>query len=553
MKYNPVLYLIAPLLAAGMLLALLMVFACVDISQAAVSHPAQPRGTLATRVSTITVTSGTDPDTSNSSTCLNATPCTLRRAVIQARNLPANQRPVLIAFDIPQDANEGYDAALQIWKIQFSGISTDQAALRYLNGSIIIDGSTQPGGRSSGPKIFLVGPGTGQYDGLKLGETQTQNANEIRGLGFQMFKTHIYINSSNNIIDGNWFGLSDDGTGVVLRGGGEDDGSGNTGVSVAENITGNTIQNNVFTGIAGVAAALNGDDGLFANNYVGTIFDGTVPDKETDPSLVCSPVDWLGGSGLSVSGEGNTIEDNIIAGIRIAVEPPTIQADAIRVSGDNHVIQNNKIGVDADNTEVGVCGRGIYMQGGTEFNQLTANTIVSPGYSGISLNDTPVVSTSDANTLRGNVIKKYTPWGEIEGNNSPEDAIPINKSLADAFRNFKPAAITSIDGAEVTGTNGTDSLCPNCVIEIFIDDTDSITEALTSAAVVTADANGDWTATLSAPLPAGKGLRTTSTTAQYNTIAGMSAGTTTGLSLIALPVIDPVDDNKYLYLPLIQR
>ncbi len=553
MKHKPVLYLIAPLLAAGMLLALLMVFACVDISQAAVSQPVQPESALAIPVTTITVTSGTDPDTSNSTTCLPATPCTLRRAVIQARNLPANQRPVLIAFDIPQDANEGYDAALQIWKIQFSGISTDQAALRYLNGSIIIDGSTQPGGRSSGPKIFLVGPGTGQYDGLKLGSTQTENTNEIRGLGFQKFKTHIYINSSNNIIDGNWFGLSDDGTGIVLRGGGEDDGSGNTGVSVAENITGNTIQNNVFTGIAGVAAAINGDDGLFANNYVGTIFDGTVPDKQTDPSLVCSPVDWLGGSGLSVSGDGNTIEDNIIAGIRIAVEPPTIQADAIRVSGDNHVIQNNKIGVDAGNTEVGVCGRGIYMQGGTEFNQLTANTIVSPGYSGISLNDTPVVSTSDANTLRGNVIKKYTPWGEIEGNNSPEDAIQITKSLPDAFRNFKPAAITLIDGVVVTGTNGADSLCPNCVIEIFIDDTDTITEALTSAAVVTADANGDWTATLSAPLTAGTGLRTTSTTAQYNTIASMSAGTTTGLSLIALPVIDPVDDNKYLYLPLIER
>lgn len=553
MKHKSALYLIAPLVAAGMLLALLLIFACVDVSQASVNQPAQPGGTLATPVTTITVTSGTDPDTSNSSTCLTATPCTLRRAVNQARNLPANQRPVLIAFDIPQDAAEGYDAALQIWKIQFSGISTDQAAVRYLNGNIIIDGSTQPGGRSSGPKVFLVGPGTGQYDGLKLGSTQAENANEIRGLGFQMFKTHIYINSSNNIIDNNWFGLSDDGTGIVLRGGGEDDGSGNTGVSVAENTTGNTIQNNVFTGIAGVAAAINGDDGLFANNYVGTIFDGTVPDKQTDPSLVCSPVDWLGGSGLSVSGEGNTIEDNIIAGIRIAVEPPTIQADAIRVGGDYHIIQNNKIGVDAANTEVGVCGRGIYMLGGTEFNQLTANTIVSPGYSGISLNDTPVVSTSDANTLRGNVIKKYTPWGEIEGNNSPEDAIQITKSLPDAFRNFKPAAVTSIDGVEVTGTNGANSLCPNCVIEIFIDDTDTITEALKSAAVVTADANGDWTATLSAPLPAGRGLRTTSTTAKYNTIAGMSAGTTTGLSLIALPVIEPVDNNKYLYLPLVKR
>jgi hypothetical protein len=552
MKHKPVLYLLVPLFAAGMLLVLLMVFASVDTSQAAVGYPLQPASVLAPPVTTITVTSGTDPDTSNSSTCITATPCTLRRAVIQARNLPDSQKPVLIAFDIPQDANEGYDASLQIWKIQFSGISTDQAAVRYLNGNIIIDGSTQPGGRTTGPKIILVGPGTGQYDGLKLGSTQTQNANEIIGLGFQMFKTHIYINSSNNLIENNWFGLSDDGTGIELRGGGEDDGSGNTGISVAESITGNTIQNNVFAGLAGVAAAINGDDGLFANNFVGTIFDGTVPEKQTDPSLICSPVDWLGGSGLSISGDGNTIEDNVIAGIRIAVEPPTIQADAIRVSGDKHILRNNKIGVDIDDTEIGVCGRGVYLQGGTEFNQITANIIVDPGYSAISLNDTPVVSTSDANTLRSNVIKKSTPWGEIEGNNSPEDAIQITKSLPDAFRNFKPAAITLIDELEVTGTNGVGSICPNCVIEVFLDDTDAITETLQTLTVVTADANGDWSATLPSPLTSGQGLRTTSTTAQYNTIAGMSVGTTTGLSLIALPG-GGTGDEMYIYLPLVKR
>ncbi|MFZ6030078.1 MAG: hypothetical protein ACOYYS_20370 [Chloroflexota bacterium] len=538
--------------AAGLLLALLLLLAGTGRSQAAATPPQRPAGVLAAPVSVITVTSGTDPDTSNSSTCLSASPCTLRRAVIQARNLPVIQKPVLIAFDIPADAAEGYVAARQIWKIQFSGISTDLSALRYLNGDIIIDGNTQPGGRTTGPKIILVGPGTGQYDALKLGATQTQNGNEIRGLGFQMFKTHVYVNSSNNIIEGNWFGLNDDGTGIVLRGGGEDDGSGNTGVSVGANVTGNRVQYNVFAGLAGVAAAINGDDGFFVHNYVGTAADGTVPGKQTASGLICSPVDWLGGSGLSMSGDGNTIEDNIIAGIRIAVEPPTIQADAIRVGGDHHIIRNNRIGVDADGAKIGVCGRGIYLQSGTEFNQIVTNQIVEPGLSAISLNDTPVVSTSDANTLRGNVIEKSTPWGEIEGNNSPEDAIQITKSLPDAFRNFNSAAITEIDGVHLSGTSGANSPCPNCVVEIFLDDSDAITEALQSLAVVTADADGNWSATLPAALAAGQGLRTTSTTAQYNTIAGMSAGTTTGLSPLVTPGSGPADERK-IFLPLVIR
>ncbi|MBU1661240.1 MAG: hypothetical protein KKD28_07185, partial [Chloroflexi bacterium] len=149
----------------------------------------------------------------------------------------------------------------------------------------------------------------------------------------------------------------------------------------------------------------------------------------------------------------------------------------------------------------------------------------------------------------GNVIKKLTPWGEIEGNNSPEDAIQMTKSLPDAFLNFKPAQVTSINGTAVIGTNGAGSLCPNCIIELFLDDTDAITETLQSLAVVTADASGNWSATLLAALTAGQGLRTTSTTTQNNTIPSMSLGTTTGLStLYGISAI-----SYEVYLPLCVR
>ncbi len=515
-----------------------------------VASPVRATQSLAqTPVTIITVNSGTDPDTSNSTTCATE-PCTLRRAVIQARNLPANEKPVLINFNIPASADQGYDSTLQVWKIQFSGISSiAQATLRQLNGQIIIDGSTQPGGRSNGPKIILVGPGTGQWDGLKLGESALQGANEIRGLGFQMFRTHIYASSSSNIIEDNWFGLSDDGTDIVLRGGGANDGSGNTGISVGANLTGNIIRDNVFAGLAGVAAAINGNNTTFANNYVGTIADGTVPDKVTDPGLICSQWDWLGGSGISLSGNGSVIEDNVFAGLRINVSPPTTQADTIRMSGSNHIIRNNRIGLDAANTEIGVCGRGIYLQSGTKFNQITENRIVRPGLSAISLNDSPTVSTSDANTLRGNVIKRLTPWGQIPGNPSPEDAIQLGPGIHTAFRNFKPAQVTSIDGTTVMGTSGAGSPCPNCIVEVFLDNTDAITEALQSLVVVTANGSGNWTATLPGALTTDQGIRTTSTTASPNTIPNMSAGTTTGLSELYVEVVHTEDYR--VFLPLV--
>jgi hypothetical protein len=509
------------------------------------SPPGQPRAWAASAApsATITVNSGTDPDNSDSRTCLTHTPCTLRRAVIQARNAGG---ATTIAFNIPAEASEGYDSAAQVWKIQFSGISSAaNATLRYLNGNITIDGTTQPGYIDK-PVIFLVGEGTGQRDGIKLGETGTQNGNVLRGLGFQNFKTHVYVNSSSNLVEKNWFGLNPAGNEVVLRGGGADDGSGNTGVSIAANTDNNRVQDNVFTGLAGVAAALNGDQITFTRNYIGTTAAGTVPAKQTAPGLICSPVDWLGGSGISMSGDRITVSNNVLAGLRIAVVPPTIQADAIRVSGDDHVIENNQIGRDVNGVTVGVCGRGIYLQGGTERALIRANQIIEPGLSAISLNDTPVVSTTDANTLRGNVIVKSGAWGEIEGNNSPEDAIQITKSLPDAFRSFLPAAVTSIHGRTVSGGDGAASPCPGCVIEIFLDDTDAITETLQSLAVVTATVSGAWTATLPLDLSPGQGVRTTSTSSQYNTIPAEGAGTTTGLSGLYLAV-------KRVHIPIVRR
>jgi len=489
---------------------------------------------------TITVNSTADPDTSDSRTCLTDTPCTLRRAVIQARNA---QKPVLIAFDIPT-SDTGYNATLQIWRIQFSGISsTTQAALRYLNGDITIDGTTQPNGRPAGPKIVLVGPTTGQRDGIKLGETAFQNNNVLRGLGFQNFSDHVYVNSDANLIEGNWFGLSNDGQMPYLRNGNPEDGSGSSGVALTDGASGNTIRENYFLGFDGVAVALRGEEAVLQDNYIGTNAGGLVPGKQADPSLICTAVDWLGGGGISMDGPRHTVQGNIIAGLRQEIFGMSTQPDAITVGStcDDCVVQENKIGLDDQNQAVGVCGQGIDISN-TERVILRNNTLVDTKNAAIFING----ALSDANTLRGNIIRRSTPWTQPEGAAKADDAILRYSGLPDAYEFFNPAKVNSIKGVAVSGTAGDSSPCPSCLIELFLDDDDGITEALQSLGTTTANSSGNWSFTLAAPLTPGSGIRTTSTTAQYNTIPGIGAGTTVGLSRLYVP-------GTKVFLPLVRR
>jgi hypothetical protein len=490
---------------------------------------------------TITVDSSRDVSTSMSERCNTHTPCTLRRAIVQARLLPAADRPVLIQFNIPT-SDVGYDAALGIWEMEVKSTAEPAVFRTIEGGQITIDGATQPGGRATGPKIILVGPSTGNKNGLIVGvnATGSHDSNVVRGLGFQNFKDHITVNSNDNLIEHNWFGLTSNGLSAYLRDNNPQSGSGSGGLVFTSGSSGNAVQDNVFLGLSGVAVAVRGTFQTISDNFIGTRYDGQVTEKQTDPTLICTPVDWLGGSGISVADTDNTIVDNVFAGIRIQVSQWSLQADTIRVSGQRHTIQNNRIGLDVDDTPVGVCGRGIYLSDGPKNLQVLHNQIIDAELSAISMNGI----LYDANTLRGNVIVKNRAWPQIDGSAKPEDAIQVNPSLPDPLENFVPAQVTEIDGVTVKGT--ADSPCANCVIELFLDDTDGVVEALASLAVVTANAQGNWTATLSAPLENSQGIRTTSTTAQFNTIPNISAGTTSGLSNIYV-------SGYTVYLPMIAR
>jgi hypothetical protein len=104
--------------------------------------------------------------------------------------------------------------------------------------------------------------------------------------------------------------------------------------------------------------------------------------------------------------------------------------------------------------------------------------------------------------------------------------------LPQSLRNFLPARVTGSFCTVINGTYGFESPCPNCDVEIFLDDRDNIIEALQSLAIVTADASGNWQATLPRPLTGREGLRLMSTIKNDQIIAGLSSGTTSGLSAL---------------------
>jgi hypothetical protein len=484
-----------------------------------------------TPTTVITVTSSADdPADGNSKKCSDVEPgeCTLRRAINQAYPLSAGERPVAIVFDIPITDSE-YISTTEIpgaWKITLGG--TTAQALRDLYGETIVDGSTQPTGRDNGPRIIIDG-----QDNKNYGFILRQDGNQVRGVAMQNFKTaHISVSSSDNLIKDCWFGLSDDG--LFLSAGDETTPEGGSGVALSASISGNIVRNNVFAGFFGVAAAIRGDDNVFSGNLVGARSDGTVPIPPQFDQHPCLHGAWVGGVGITVEGNDNRIggptkaEGNIFVGLFTDTtdESPVIDVSA---SGQGTIIQNNIIGLDAHRDVVGVCGRGMDFGSGPQAMQVISNTIVETGLSAIFMNS----SSLNGNTLRGNIITRTTAWPGPQGfNEFSEDAITYGPYVPSALRNFAPAQVTEIDDTTVHGVSGEGSPCGHCIIELFLDDNDAITETLESLDVVVADGDGKWTVTLSAPLEQGYGLRTMSTVTDTFTIIGLDTGTTSKLSVL---------------------
>jgi parallel beta-helix repeat protein len=265
------------------------------------------------------------------------------------------------------------------------------SGLPSLTGSLVIDGTSQPG-YSGSPVIVLDGSDAGVGTGLEL----SGPANHVRGLSIVGFSTAgIAVTNSDNTIRGNYLGVLPDG--VTAKG----NGYGVTITTAGNNIIGGTTaqDRNVLSG--------NTNDGIWIisgaslntiqGNYIGTDALGSLDvGNEGHGVLVTAGVGvTIGGT---VAGSGNVISGNVYG---VSVH------DTIGTA-----IVGNLIGVNAGGTAaLGNDTHGLHItasSGGTtvQENVISGNlgngVILDGSSSGASIRGNFIGTLSDRTTLLGN-------------------------------------------------------------------------------------------------------------------------------------------------------
>lgn len=253
---------------------------------------------------------------------------------------------------------------------------------------------------------------------------------------------------------------------------------------------------------------------------------------------------WYGGRGIQVTGSNNDVTNNRLVGLHVPQSTNDTPPISMEISGVGHTIERNVIGRDLANNDIGVCGQGMQLQGTEHLveENLIVHTRVGfdPGDDGTDM-DSAILTQSFASgsgrwiTVRKNMV--------IDGNaatHSDHVYRFVSPGVPVELRKFNPAKVTSISGTTVTGTQGDDAVipgpatisaaCPNCQIYLYADDLDGRIEAQAFLGEATADASGNWTATLSRALTGTEGLRTQSMANGSAVIHNFGAGTTSTLS-----------------------
>lgn len=511
---------------------------------------------------TLTVNTSEDVNNSLSTTCTSATDgkCTLRRAILEASKAAPGVRPISINFNLPTSDPNYQREAPGTWTIV-----VDKGALPPLKtqsitnklGQVTIDGATQPGGRTTGPKIFW------DLNDTSFEVESTENV--IRNLGFVDIGS-IALKEDGNLVEDNWMGLTGDGMSIFFRTTGDEKRLALTeGVRISSD--GNTVRRNVIVGAFTKAINIDGgDNNIITQNTIGTRADGTVPaiapQSECVASLNYNSQNWYGGWGIGLSGSNNTITENRLAGMQNMRAENDTAPMALEIFGRDHTIQNNIIGIDSDDptdSYTGVCGQGIKVSGqGTNI----LDNVIARSRTGFE-------STS-GDLLNGAILysdNRFSPGGITVRRNlvyqGPGDIYVLGPEVVSALRLFRPARITGINGTTVTGGNGIDtdgveSKCPNCLIDFYLDGRDDNKDALAYAGSTVADANGKFTFTLASPLGNSAGIRTSSTTQSADIIGTLAVSTTTKFSglytkIASLEIQGPVTGTADTNIPFTFR
>jgi len=132
--------------------------------------------------------------------------CTLRRAVLEAGVRPDDDRPIRILFDLPT-SDPNYDPTLQHWEVQIDSSFVWEIDRRFVTddgGQITIDGSSQPIGRSDGPRILINTNADNNPLGGRSLEVRTAK-NVIQNLGL-LGGGEIILYDKDNIVQNVSFG-----------------------------------------------------------------------------------------------------------------------------------------------------------------------------------------------------------------------------------------------------------------------------------------------------------------------------------------------------------
>ncbi|MEM9531143.1 MAG: hypothetical protein AAGA23_09495 [Pseudomonadota bacterium] len=476
--------------------------------------------------------------------------CTFRRAILEAGVRPDGDRPINIIFDL-METDPNYDAQLDMWEVQVDSSFVLEIDRRFFDddgGQVTIDGDTQTGGRTSGPKIIVnTNSENNELFGRSL-EVRTSN-NTIQNIGFRG-GGQIILYADGNTVQNVWMGLTNDGSEMALASTASSQAQRSMargGIIMPNSASdNNVIRNNRIIGASerAIRVTSGGSGNMIVDNFIGMNADGEVPvggdincfrDSDYDSGL------WYGGRGIQVTGSNNTIEGNTLAGLHVTQSENETPPISMEIAGTNNSIQNNIVGLDANGAEVGVCGQGLLLQGD---EGVVTNNVFFHTRNGFDPNDVgtdfdaAIIMQSYEGTGAGDWMRVWDNL--IDGGNRPTanfhayrfsgPGVPIE------MRQFIPSKITSINGMTVSGENG-DPLpmgpstdCPNCTIYLYADDLDDRIEMFELIGTATADANGDWTTTLDRPLTAAEGIRTQSMSNDRNAIHIYDALNTTRLS-----------------------
>ena len=496
--------------------------------------------------------------------------CTLRRAVLEAGVRPDSDRPINILFDIPiSDPN--YDPGLDLWEVQIDSSFVWQIARRFISddgGQVTIDGSSQPTGRNDGPRVMVNTNSENNPTGGRSLEVRTSK-NVIRDLGFKG-GGQIILYESDNLVEHIWMGLRNDGSGLSLA----SDASSQARRAMArggiimpnEASDNNIIRNNVIIGTfeRAIRVTSGGDDNLINGNWIGTNASGVVPisgaidctrDLDFDDKL------WYGGQGIQVTGTGNTIMGNTVAGLHVTQAANDAPPIALEVAGIDNMVTDNTIGLDTSTAEIGVCGQGMLLQGSegivTDNRLFFTRNGFDVGDIGTEF-DSAIIMQSFTGQGDGDPDRWMRVWNNvIDGGNFTEANFHVYRFAGPGvpieMRQFIPAKITSIEGTTVSGTNGDplplgpSTFCPNCTIYLYLDDRDVRIESFELLGTASADSSGNWTTTISRPLAGNEGIRTQSESTAADVMHIYDARTTTRLSdeLYLPPVTDQIFQDRF--------